>query len=129
VDWGFRVERDGTITPDAGLTEAQLRVLEAKLKVSLARVQLMIVEKGVRYRVPEVAQSKLKDAVPTVEKRGQPEKLLLRIGEVAEILGVGRSKCYEMIATGDIPSVKLGKLVRVSRAELEAWLANRSSKR
>lgn len=51
------------------------------------------------------------------------EKLLLRPMEVAEMLGVGRSKAYQMMASGVLPVVRLGKSVRVPVAQLRAWLA------
>jgi excisionase family DNA binding protein len=50
------------------------------------------------------------------------ERLLLRPAEAAEILGVSRSKLYELIAQGKIPSVRLdeGRLIRVPIAALKA---------
>jgi excisionase family DNA binding protein len=50
------------------------------------------------------------------------ERLLLRPAEAAEILGVSRSKLYELIARGKIPSVRLdeGRLIRVPVAALKA---------
>ena len=47
-------------------------------------------------------------------QEGTPERLLLRIPEVAEVLGIGRTKIYEMIATGELPTVRFGRAVRVS---------------
>jgi excisionase family DNA binding protein len=43
------------------------------------------------------------------------EPLLLRPIEVAQLLGIGRSRAYELIAAGDIPGVmRVGRSVRVS---------------
>jgi excisionase family DNA binding protein len=52
------------------------------------------------------------------------EKLLLRASEVSEILGVGRSKAYQMMSSGLLPVVRIGKSVRVPVAQLRDWLAN-----
>ena len=41
------------------------------------------------------------------------EKLLLKPAEVSELAGLGKSKTYELIATGEIPSVRIGRSVRV----------------
>jgi excisionase family DNA binding protein len=41
------------------------------------------------------------------------EKILLKPGEVCELIGVGKSRCYELIAAGLLPSVRLGRSVRV----------------
>ncbi|MCA1716275.1 MAG: helix-turn-helix domain-containing protein [Actinobacteria bacterium] len=46
----------------------------------------------------------------------------LKVPEVAEILRVARSRAYEMVADGEIPAVKIGRSVRVSRKELDRWL-------
>ncbi len=46
----------------------------------------------------------------------------LKVPEVAEILRIARSRAYEMVADGEIPSVRIGRSVRVSRVELERWL-------
>ena len=44
--------------------------------------------------------------------------MLLRVGEAAECLGISRSKCYELIASGDLPSIKLGQSVRIPLKDL-----------
>ena len=50
------------------------------------------------------------------------EKMLLRPAEVAEVLGIGRSKTYELIGSGTIPSIRIGTSVRVPRESLKAWV-------
>ena len=50
------------------------------------------------------------------------EKMLLRPLEAAHTLGIGRTKIYELIATGEIPSVKIGRLVRVPVYALRRWI-------
>ncbi len=50
------------------------------------------------------------------------EKEYLKVPEVAEFLRIGRSRAYELVGSGEIPSVKIGRSVRVSRKELERWL-------
>ncbi len=53
------------------------------------------------------------------------ERLLLRPVEVAETLGIARSKVYEMLASGEIPSLRIGKSVRVPVDALHAWVHSR----
>lgn len=48
--------------------------------------------------------------------------MLLKPYEVTEILGLGRSKVYEMLACGELPSVRIGKVIRVPKASLETWI-------
>jgi excisionase family DNA binding protein len=46
--------------------------------------------------------------------------LLLTVREVAERLGCGRTFVYELISSGDLETVKLGRLRRVPVAALDA---------
>jgi excisionase family DNA binding protein len=50
------------------------------------------------------------------------ERLLLRVSETAKIIGLGKSKTYELIAKGELPSVRIGKCVRVPVAGLQEWV-------
>ena len=50
------------------------------------------------------------------------DRLLLRPSEAGEAMGVSRSKAYELIAAGKIPSVKVGGCVRVPVDGLKAWI-------
>jgi len=52
-----------------------------------------------------------------------PDQLLYRVEEVAEMLAIGRSKTYELIASGGLPMVHLGRCVRVPAEALQHWLA------
>jgi len=68
---------------------------------------------------PETAASSV--AVGGAPQRDGP--LLLRAEEAARLLGLGRSKVFQMMATGELPGVvRIGRAVRVSREALEAWV-------
>ncbi len=56
---------------------------------------------------------------------GAPQRLLLRIPEVAETLGIGRTKIYELIATGELPTIRVGRAVRISVSTLQKWIEER----
>jgi len=58
-------------------------------------------------------------------QEGTPQRLLLRIPEVAETLGMGRTKIYEMIATGELPTIRIGRAVRISVTTLQKWVEER----
>ena len=51
------------------------------------------------------------------------DRLMLRPVEAADAMGVSRSKAYEMIAQGAIPSVRVGGCVRVPVEALRSWIA------
>ena len=44
-------------------------------------------------------------------------------------LGIGKTKCYEMLSRGEVPSYKVGKLRRIRRSDVERWLASRRGAR
>lgn len=46
----------------------------------------------------------------------------LKVPEVAGILRIARSRAYEMVAEGKIPSVRIGRSIRINRRELDRWL-------
>jgi excisionase family DNA binding protein len=56
-------------------------------------------------------------------RRDLMERLLLRPVEAAEAIGISRSKIYELLASGDLPSVRIGASVRVPVEALRAWIA------
>ena len=53
------------------------------------------------------------------------ERLLLTIGEAAEMLGVGRSQVYRLISDGQLTSVKIGRSRRVSVAAIRRFVDER----
>jgi excisionase family DNA binding protein len=42
--------------------------------------------------------------------------------ELIRWLGIGRTKTYELLRTGEIPSHKIGRVRRIRRRDVEAWL-------
>ena len=53
------------------------------------------------------------------------ERLLLKPAEVTEVLGIGRSRIYEMLATGELPSIRIGRCIRIPAGALREWVADR----
>ncbi len=51
------------------------------------------------------------------------EKLTLTIEEARGLLGIGRSAAYEAARRGQIPIIKIGKRLLVSRVALDRLLA------
>jgi excisionase family DNA binding protein len=49
-------------------------------------------------------------------------KLLLTTDEAAELLGVGRTTVYELLAAEQIESVRIGRARRIPRAALVAYV-------
>jgi excisionase family DNA binding protein len=59
---------------------------------------------------------------PTPPARGEPApagRLLLRVAEAAEVLAISRSSLYQLMSSGEVRTVRLGRTVRIPRRELE----------
>jgi excisionase family DNA binding protein len=56
-------------------------------------------------------------------------RILMRPIEVAEALGIGRSTAYGLLASGAIPSIRVGRQLRVPADELAAWVKAQVGKR
>jgi excisionase family DNA binding protein len=52
------------------------------------------------------------------------DKLLLTPREAADVLGIGRSKLYELLRTGVVPSVHIGRCRRIAAHDLAAVVDN-----
>jgi len=50
---------------------------------------------------------------------------LLRPEEVASLLRIGRTTTFELLGSGDLPVLRIGRIVRVPKAELVRWIAER----
>ena len=66
-------------------------------------------------------------AANTVPQQQRPKSLdqyplLLTIPEIAEILGVGRSTAYSLIHSGQIKSIRVGRLIKVPKTALEQFI-------
>jgi excisionase family DNA binding protein len=52
---------------------------------------------------------------------------LLTVDQAAETLGVSRSTIYNLIGSGQLPTVKLGRSRRISPESLAAYVRERES--
>lgn len=51
------------------------------------------------------------------------ERLTYRVHEAAAALGISRSRCYQLVAQGTIPAIRIGASIRIPVAELHAMIA------
>ena len=60
--------------------------------------------------------------VTSEQERGQPstpiEPIAVRLPEATRLTGIGRSKLYELIASGDIETAKIGTCTLITVASL-----------
>ncbi len=50
-------------------------------------------------------------------------QLLYKPGPAAEVLGIGQSKLFELIAAGEIETVRIGRARRIPAQALEDYVA------
>ena len=63
------------------------------------------------------------NSVSIEEGSGQRERpLLVTVDEAAELLGIGRTKTYRLIAAGQLRTVQIGRRRLVPRSELHAFI-------
>lgn len=51
---------------------------------------------------------------------------LLTPRDIEAVLRLGRTMTYELLRSGEIPSLRIGRVIRVTPAALEQWIAERS---
>lgn len=56
-------------------------------------------------------------------EHGDLDRQTYRVEEVAKLLGVGRAAAYAAVRQGQLPVVRIGRLVRVPKPAFERWLA------
>jgi len=56
------------------------------------------------------------------EQRQQPVKLLLTITEAAQVLSLSRSLMYDLVLTGQVASLKIGRVRRVLMSSLYDYI-------
>ncbi len=59
--------------------------------------------------------------VPPAPDMGEP--WLLDSRAVARLLGIGRTKAFQLMARDELPVVRIGRCVRVSRLGLASWVS------
>ncbi|HZB08744.1 MAG TPA: helix-turn-helix domain-containing protein [Rubrobacter sp.] len=54
--------------------------------------------------------------------RPDNEQEFISLNELQEILAIGRTKAYDLVTSGDLPAVRIGRSIRISKQDLTDWL-------
>ncbi len=76
--------------------------------------------------VPQPAATAADGGAPEsarAERAAADERLALTVPEAAKVPGIGTTLLYELVDRDEIPAVRLGRAVRISRRALEEWIA------
>lgn len=76
-----------------------------------------------RYATSDVAVTRRNAAIPLP---GDLPLLLIDAMQLAQVLGIGRTKAFQLISRGEVPVVRIGRCARVPLGELQEWIASRA---
>jgi excisionase family DNA binding protein len=54
--------------------------------------------------------------------RQENEQEFISLNELQEFLGIGRTTAYDLVTSGDLPAVRIGRIIRISKQDLTDWL-------
>jgi excisionase family DNA binding protein len=57
---------------------------------------------------------------------GPEDKFAVTVPNAGDLIGVGRSTAYQLVASGELPCFKVGRLKRVSTQALREWVARKT---
>jgi excisionase family DNA binding protein len=63
-----------------------------------------------------------------IDVGSQVDGLLLKADRVATLLSVSRGQAYRLMQSGAIPTIRIGKSLRVPRKALETWIDERTER-
>ena len=98
----------------AGTQEPQDRLMTA-----IAQPSTHIVRRLGSSSEPDVPRAGA-PAIPVRRGATHVDRLTLSVAEAAELIGISRALAYELVARGDLPSVRLGRRLVVPRVALLA---------
>ena len=96
-------------------------------KLKQALVDLRQTLEGVESALIEFEETLGGEEEAPDRPQGQIRMELLSIPEVCQELGMGKSWVYRRLKSGEIPSVKLGHNIKVTREDLEQYLESQRS--
>ena len=97
---------------------------------SLRRLKQALRTQREALEVLESALLEFEEAVNGEDQERPQERKgldLLAIPELCQELGMGKSWVYRRLRSGEIPSVKLGRSIKVKREDLEEYLEKQRS--
>jgi len=60
-------------------------------------------------------------------KTTSDKPLLLTVSDFQSETGLGRTTAYALLASGELPVVRVGRAVRIPRTALESWIEKKSN--
>ena len=97
-----------------------LHPIEAVYKIKKQDIRLAICKfTGKECRMNNIISDSCRNAPAPIQKT-------YKVGDVARILGIGRSSAYNLVKEGHFKVVRIGTSIRVSRKSFDEWLNNQA---
>jgi excisionase family DNA binding protein len=61
----------------------------------------------------------------SMSQSGVLEPVLLKPSDLINLLQLSRAQVYLLLASGEIPNIRIGRLRRIPRQSLDEWLSRR----
>ena len=58
----------------------------------------------------------------STNEKGTPQSRTYNVSDIAAILGIGRGSAYKLANSGLFKTIRIGKMIRISRKFFEEWL-------
>jgi len=104
-------------SPTLPIDEAALQAVAQKMGAQISHVVCAAFVKLILMMKEEIKQEETSS-----QKFPPPAKSLLTAPDVAKALNVSKAQAYQLIRRKEIRSFSVGKLVRVRRADLDAFI-------
>lgn len=131
----FRIYSEAEAAKVLKISAGELEGLRRQSRIAYLRVngqhvnyfgrQLLLYLLDCVVPVGEVAEPPVPAQSLPMPNRPAPE--LISVGDALALLGIGRTKLYELIGAKEIETVKIGKRTLIRRASLERFTGSRSS--
>ena len=54
------------------------------------------------------------------------EQEFISLNQLQELFGIGRTKAYDLVASGELPAIRVGRAIRVRLADFNRWAERQS---
>ena len=55
------------------------------------------------------------------------EKMTMTVMEMAQCLDIGKNMAYELVKSGDVPYLKIGRQIRIPKKAFNDWICQAST--
>jgi excisionase family DNA binding protein len=70
-----------------------------------------------------IANAMRRSPMQPLDVTEQIDSFLLRAPKVAKVLDISTAKAYQLMSAGELPTIRIGRALRVPRPALLAWVA------